>query len=136
LRRCTSADGFLRILGKRFDRSARACYFLRLRKYSFVRMIRSSRWNISASWLDWRNATSAAVATASLSPTLAVAPGDLERVRSRTAARAARVEVGEEAYFFAARLPAAMITKTAKATKAHQATLSVSCCHFTMSHMS
>jgi hypothetical protein len=29
-----------------------------------------------------------------------------------------------------------MITKTAKATSAHHATLSVSCCHFRMSHIS
>jgi hypothetical protein len=38
-------------------------------------------------------------------------------------------------YFLAALLPAAMITKTAKAIKAHQATLSVSFCHFRTSHM-
>ena len=38
-------------------------------------------------------------------------------------------------YFFAAWLPAAMITKIAKATNAHQATLSVSFCHLRMSHM-
>jgi hypothetical protein len=38
-------------------------------------------------------------------------------------------------YFFAAWLPAAMITKTAKATNAHQATLNVSFCHFRMSHI-
>jgi hypothetical protein len=45
----------------------------------------------------------------------------------------AQVEV--RAYFFAARLPVAMITKIAKATNAHQATLSVLCCHFRTSHM-
>jgi hypothetical protein len=43
---------------------------------------------------------------------------------------------GQPGYFFAVRLPAAMITKTAKATNAHHATLSVSFCHFRMSHMS
>ena len=39
-------------------------------------------------------------------------------------------------YLPAALLPAAMITKIAKATNAHQATLSVSFCHFRTSHMS
>lgn len=56
------------------------------------------------------------------------------------AARQARPRKDEQssgrAYFFAARLPAAMITKITKAINAHQATLSVSCCHFRTSHMS
>ena len=45
------------------------------------------------------------------------------------------VDVAWASYFFAARLPAAMITSNAKATNAHQATLSVSFCHLRTSQM-
>jgi hypothetical protein len=38
-------------------------------------------------------------------------------------------------YFRAERLPATMITSSAKPITAHQATLSVSFCHFRTSHM-
>ena len=39
------------------------------------------------------------------------------------------------AYLLAARLPAAMITRSAKASSAHHAMLSVSLCHLRMSHI-
>jgi hypothetical protein len=37
--------------------------------------------------------------------------------------------------YFAARAPVAMTTRSAKAINAHQAMLSVSLCHFKMSHI-
>jgi hypothetical protein len=62
-------------------------------------------------------------------------PTSGRRCTARVPALAARGRGARAAYLFAARLPAAMNTKTATATSAHQAMLSVSCCHFRTSHM-